>query len=212
MTNSTRRGPRALPFALAMLLAGACGSSSAPPSNADATARDSAPTAADDATAGDASAAGADATAAGSDAAIADATPDATPADAPATPDAATDAATPDAAAPDAAPLPPDAAPDVVAMCGKILCDCTFRGKQLFGGMNYVTNPPYDFKVEVVTNNLPDLYVEEVTGAGLATHCGVWKTDSFVPTFKVLKVTAPAIPDFTIQYDDLLPGIPGHRP
>jgi hypothetical protein len=99
----------------------------------------------------------------------------------------------------------------VVAMCGRILCDCTYKGKDLFGGMNYVTNPPYDFKVEVVTDNLADLYVQEVTNAGLATRCGQWKTDSFVPKFRVLKVMAPAPADFRIQYDNLLPGIPGHR-
>jgi hypothetical protein len=134
-------------------------------------------------------------------------------ADAPTTADGpADDAAVTSAedASPDAEE-PEDAAPDAVAMCGHIQCDCTLHGKDLFGGMNYVTNPPYDFKVEVVTNGLPDLYVQEVTAAGLATRCGQWKTDSFVPKFRVLKVTAPALSDFRIQIDNLLPGIPGHR-
>jgi hypothetical protein len=47
----------------------------------------------------------------------------------------------------------PDVTVDAVAMCGPIACDCTFKGKNLFGGVRYVDRGfPHDVKVRVVTS------------------------------------------------------------
>lgn len=106
----------------------------------------------------------------------------------------------------------PDTSVDAVAMCGRLLCDCTFNGKNLFGGVRYVERVmPHDVKVRVVTNQLADLFVQEVTGAGLANRCGQWKTDHPLPQLRVVKVDPPELADFSIQYDMLRPGLPGRR-
>ena len=104
-----------------------------------------------------------------------------------------------------------DASADAVAMCGRILCDCTFKGKKLHGRVSYVQNFPYDFKVVEVTNNLPDLYVQDVPKPGLTEQCGQWQPDDGLPEFRVLKVLPPLLGDFSIQYVLQLPGIPGRR-
>jgi hypothetical protein len=152
--------------------------------------------------------------------------PDAASADAPAVSDttasdtAASDTATSDTAGedaqapdatPDAEPSLPDVAPDVVAKCGHINCDCTFNGHLLRGRIQYVTGFPYDVKAVEVTNNLPDLYVQEVPKPGLTTQCGQWQPDVVPPLLRVLKVQPPQLGDFTIQFVQQLPGIPGMR-
>jgi hypothetical protein len=130
---------------------------------------------------------------------------DATPVDAAKTPDVA--AKTPDVAqddASDAASTPdvaPDTAPDVVANCGRIKCDCTFKGRKLWGKIQYVQPPVVpDVKVKVTT--FPDLRVDEVT---IATKCGQWQIVTSLPDLKVQKVDF--IEDFQIQYSPF-PGIP----
>jgi hypothetical protein len=126
-----------------------------------------------------------------------------------ATPDTARDAA-PDAA-PDATPdATPDASSDVVAACGHIQCDCTFKGIKLWGHVKIGPDTfPYDFTVAVVTNNLTDLYVQDVKN-GLTTRCGQWQVDDALPDFRVKTVTN-GLEDFRVQYDTVLPGIPGMR-
>jgi hypothetical protein len=121
------------------------------------------------------------------------------------------DAAEPDAPAPDAAAA--DAAPpDVVAMCGPLRCDCTFGRFKLTGKVKYVGALDFpDFTVRVVDTNLPDLYVQEVAFPPDTRKCGQWQVDMFFPDFKVRKVGFAEIADFTIQYDDFFPGLPGMR-
>jgi hypothetical protein len=113
--------------------------------------------------------------------------------------DASDDAAPPaDASQPDAEPA--DASHDAVAMCGKIACDCTFKGKKLHGRYTVVTAFP-DFKVRETA--FPDLKVELVTG--LASTCGKWERNDTFPEFKVQIVTA--FEDFAIQYVKAFPGV-----
>jgi hypothetical protein len=191
-----------LPLALLALLAG-CGSSATMATTPDAAAVSDAgrnDAAADTHLVADGPAmdvAAADAPA------IPDAAADLPPADiAELVPDAAEpDAAEPDAAEPDAAELP-DAAPDVVAMCRRIKCDCTFKGKKLSGRFE-VVNALADFRVKVVTA-LPDLRVEKVTA--LADSCGKWEEVSAIPNFTVQIVDA--LEDFSIEYVDAFPGLP----
>ena len=79
--------------------------------------------------------------------------------------------------------------------------------------MAYTDNFPYDFSVYVTTNNLTDLYVQDVPRPGLTTRCGQWQPDATIPSFRVRKVGSLALADFTIQYvtPPVLSGIPGMR-
>jgi hypothetical protein len=127
------------------------------------------------------------------------------------------DAATADApttisdAGEDGGALELDAAPDAVDLCGKLPCDCMYKGKLLRGPVVY-QDFPYDISVFVVTNNLADLYVQEVVKFGLTNKCGQWDPAHPLPTLRVRKARALAEADFTIQYvNDLRPGLPGRR-
>ena len=106
-----------------------------------------------------------------------------------------------DGAVADAAPLPDAAAqPDAaVAMCGRILCDCTLNGIPLFGKVQYVTNFA-DFTVSETA--FPDLRVRE---GSFADECGEWEIVDAFPDFTVEIVTA--FEDFGIEYS-AFPGIP----
>jgi hypothetical protein len=108
----------------------------------------------------------------------------------------------PDVAADVAADLKPDTAPDVVAMCGRINCDCTFNGKKLYGRYKVVDVFP-DFKVRV-TNVFEDLDVEKVTV--FPDSCGNWQEDDTFPDFTVQFVDV--FEDFSIKYVNVFPGIP----
>jgi hypothetical protein len=157
----------------------------------------------------------------------ADVAPGGGPADAP-PPDAAVDlpadasapdAPAPDAALPDAAPsdaLLPDAArdtgPEAVAMCGPIRCDCTFKGKRLWGKVKFVGALDFpDITVKVVTSNLADLYVERLSFPQIPTRCGQWLEEQDFPDFKVRIADFAELADFEIQYDNFRPGLPTLR-
>jgi hypothetical protein len=120
-------------------------------------------------------------------------------------PDAKVDAAAPDAPAPgpDAPVVTMDAAADsstldAVAKCGRINCDCTFNGKQLWGDVEIVTSFP-DFKVRI--SDFPDLNVEETY---FPSSCGQWHTVTAFGDFTVQFVDA--FEDFDIAYSSF-PGI-----
>ena len=96
---------------------------------------------------------------------------------------------------------------DGPASCGKIRCDCyAFSTKQqkwipLWGKASQVAVFP-DFKVKVV-NALGALKVKQVTV--LPLKCGDWQSASLAPDFSYQIVTLGE--DFTIQYDQIFPGI-----
>jgi hypothetical protein len=92
----------------------------------------------------------------------------------------------------------PDAPVDV-AQCGRINCDCTYKGKKLWGKVEYVTVFP-DFKVKV--SSFPDLNVKETM---FATQCGEWERVTAFGDFKVQIVDM--FEDFDIAYS-YFPGIP----
>jgi hypothetical protein len=89
--------------------------------------------------------------------------------------------------------------PDAVAMCGRINCDCTYKGKKLWGDVEIVTSFP-DFKVKV--SSFPDLNVQETY---FPMGCGEWHTVTAFGDFKVQIVTA--FEDFDIAYTSF-PGMP----
>ena len=94
-----------------------------------------------------------------------------------------------------------------VAMCGRVLCDCSLKGKNLWGKVQQVDAIGFpDFKVKVVTVGA-DLRVQQLGSTGFPNSCGKWQmVDSLgFPTFKVQIVTLGE--DFAIQYDNLLPGL-----
>src|SRR6185369_99809 len=65
-----------------------------------------------------------------------------------------------------------------VAMCGRITCDCTYQGRNLWGNVTYVANSfdIHDFDVELTTNQSDsDLKVQEIATTGIANMCGQWK-------------------------------------
>lgn len=96
----------------------------------------------------------------------------------------------------------------VVGMCGRIRCDCTFMGKNLWGKVRIVQPPtPATFKIEVVTNFLTDLKVKKVPAPGLTTRCGEWQEVTALEDFSVQVVQS--LGDFRIQYVDSLPGVAG---
>jgi hypothetical protein len=97
-------------------------------------------------------------------------------------------------------------------MCGPILCDCTFKGKKLWGKVKYVGAADFpNFTVRVVTTFLADLYVQEVPFPQFATKCGQWQPEENFPELKVRKAEVFELADFTIQYDSFRPGLPTQR-
>ena len=92
-------------------------------------------------------------------------------------------------------------------MCGRVLCDCTLDGKNLWGKVQQVDAIGFpDFKVKVVTLGA-DLRVQQLSAIGIPNSCGKWQmVDSLgFPNFKVQIVTLGE--DFSIQYDALNPGL-----
>jgi hypothetical protein len=115
-------------------------------------------------------------------------------------PDAASTVA--DAALADADVEPADAAPlpdAAIEQCGRIRCDCTFEGIQLFGRVEYVTAFA---DVQVRESAFPDLRVRE---GSFPDSCGEWEIVEAFPDFTVEIVTA--FEDFSIEYSSF-PGIP----
>jgi len=111
------------------------------------------------------------------------------------------DAAPSDGAVADAAPLPDSAPPpDATSQdCGRIECDCTFKGIPLFGRVQYVTSFP---DITVRETPFPDLRVRE---GSFADNCGEWEIVESSPDFRVQIVKA--FEDFGIEYSSF-PGIP----
>jgi hypothetical protein len=97
-------------------------------------------------------------------------------------------------------PATPDATSDTgPAQCGRIKCDCTYKGKKLWGKVQYVDSFP-DFKVKI--SSFPDLNVHETS---FATRCGEWEKVTAFGDFKVQIVDF--FEDFDIAYSSF-PGIP----
>lgn len=93
----------------------------------------------------------------------------------------------------------PDTGLDEPAQCGRIKCDCTYKGQKLWGKVQYVDTFP-DFKVRV--SSFPDLNVSETS---FPSRCGEWQRVTAFPDFKVQIVDA--FEDFAIAYSSF-PGIP----
>lgn len=79
---------------------------------------------------------------------------------------------------------------------------CTFKGKKMYGKVQFVTAFP-DIKIQVVSA-FPDLKVKKVTA--FPDSCGKWQEVTAFPDIKVQVVNA--FPDVKIQYVDAFPGVP----
>ena len=104
------------------------------------------------------------------------------------------DAVLPDANV-DSSPQQLDAGP---RKCGQINCDCTFKGKKLWGNVQYTDIFP-DFKVKI--SDFPDL---NVYNTSMPMQCGEWNTVTVSPDFKVQIVDV--FEDFDIAYSSF-PGV-----
>ncbi len=99
------------------------------------------------------------------------------------------------------------ASSDGPGSCGKIRCDCyAFSTKQnkwipLFGKSNQVSALP-DFKVKIVNFGGALKVKQAVT---YPQKCGEWQNVTIAPSFTYQIVTIAE--DFTIQYDQIFPGI-----
>ena len=92
-------------------------------------------------------------------------------------------------------------------MCGRVFCDCTLDGINLWGRVQFVDaiGSP-DFKVRMVTLGA-DLKVQTITSPTQPNSCGKWQTVTAIgsPDFKVQMVTLGE--DFSIQPETLSPGL-----
>jgi len=91
--------------------------------------------------------------------------------------------------------------PDAKVMCGKIRCDCTLDGINLWGKVRYV-NALADFKIREV-NNFGDLKVQKVKV--LPNSCGKWREVQALPDFTVQVVNVGE--DFQVRYVNNFPGV-----
>jgi hypothetical protein len=89
-----------------------------------------------------------------------------------------------------------------VAWAGSVDKSCTFKGKKMYGKVQFVTAFP-DIKIQIV-NAFPDLKVQKVTA--FPDSCGKWQEVTAFPDIKVQIVTA--FPDVKIQYVNAFPGVP----
>jgi hypothetical protein len=80
--------------------------------------------------------------------------------------------------------------------------DCTFKGKKLYGKIQFVTSFP-DVRVRVVSS-FPDLKVKHVDS--FARRCGEWQIVTSFPDTKIQIVES--FPDIKIQYVSSFPGLP----
>ncbi|HEX7599176.1 MAG TPA: hypothetical protein VF518_13250 [Polyangia bacterium] len=83
-------------------------------------------------------------------------------------------------------------------MCGKINCDCTYKGIKLWGNVQYVTVFP---QIKIKRSVFPDLNIEESV---FPTSCGKWHTVTALPDFTVQLVDFGE--DFSIA-DSYFPGV-----
>ena len=79
---------------------------------------------------------------------------------------------------------------------------CTFKGKKLYGKIQFVTSFP-DIKVQEVTS-FPDLKVEKVSS--FPDKCGKWQIVTSFPDTKVQIVSS--FPDVKVQFVTSFPGVP----
>lgn len=86
------------------------------------------------------------------------------------------------------------------ARCGRIGCDCTFRGIRLWGRVKYVGASGFP-DIKVKETPFPDLRVRETT---FPLRCGEWQVVDTVPDFTVQKVDF--FEDFAIQHSPF-PGV-----
>lgn len=84
----------------------------------------------------------------------------------------------------------------------KVGKDCSFKGKRLWGKVQFVSSGA-DLKIELVTA-FADLKVLKVTA--FPDSCGKWQTVTAYPDLKVQVVTAYS--DLKVQYVTAFPGVP----
>lgn len=102
----------------------------------------------------------------------------------------------------DPEPNDPEPDEDETANCGKIKCDCTFNGIQLWGRVEIV-DAFADITVQEV-DAFADLDVKEVTA--FADECGEWEIVDAFGDFSVQMVSA--FGDFDVRFVDNFPGVP----
>ncbi|MFT3710940.1 MAG: hypothetical protein QM817_25215 [Archangium sp.] len=78
--------------------------------------------------------------------------------------------------------------------------NCTWKGKKLYGKIEFVDSFP-DLKIREVTA-LADLKVEMVSS--LPSRCGEWQEVTSLPTLRVKKVTA--FEDLEVEFVTAFPG------
>lgn len=78
---------------------------------------------------------------------------------------------------------------------------CTFKGKKLYGKIQYVTSFP-DVKILIV-DAFADIEVKKVDA--FADDCGEWQEVTSFPDIKVQIVTA--FPDVKVKYVNAFPGM-----
>ncbi|MBL4752651.1 MAG: hypothetical protein JKY52_03480 [Flavobacteriales bacterium] len=79
--------------------------------------------------------------------------------------------------------------------------DCSFKGIELYGKVQFVTSFP-DIKIQYVTS-FPDIKVKWVTA--FPDQCGKWQEVTSFPDFKVQVVTS--FPDLKVQEVTSFPGV-----
>jgi hypothetical protein len=94
-------------------------------------------------------------------------------------------------------------------MCGRVLCDCSLDGTNLWGKVQFVDGLGFPtFRVQKITVGTPDLKVQAINSTGTANSCGKWQevTPPVQPDFKVQLITI-GTPDFTIKDETFQPGL-----
>jgi hypothetical protein len=91
--------------------------------------------------------------------------------------------------------------PIAILQAGPVGSDCMFKGKRLYGKVQFVDSFP-DIKVEVVSS-FPDLKVQKVNS--FADSCGKWEVVNSFPDIKVQVVNS--FGDIKIQYVSSFPGV-----
>lgn len=79
---------------------------------------------------------------------------------------------------------------------------CTFKGKKMYGKVQFVTSFP-DIKIQEVSS-FPDLKVQKVSS--FPDSCGKWQVVTAFPDIKVQVVSS--FPDVKVQYVSSFPGVP----
>ena len=79
--------------------------------------------------------------------------------------------------------------------------DCTFKGRKLYGRIQYVTSFP-DLRIKVV-ESFPDIKVKLVTS--FPDACGKWQIVDSFPDLKVQVVES--FPDITVKFVESFPGV-----